>query len=114
MTNLLDYLVWRGDLTFFQDPFNEVDNLILAELCYFDFEVVMEKGETVTLENAARRYFKLFPRGTHKLGLMMAPAFDDFLLLAAQSARFGQIKLSFPVNIIKKRPSMQFAAITYE
>ena len=114
MTNIFDYLVWRGDLLFSQDSFNEVDNLILAELCYFDFGIVMEKGETVTLETATRRYFRHFPRGTHKLGLLMSPAFDDFLLLAAQSARFSKIKLSFPVSIIKKRPAMQFAAITYE
>lgn len=29
MGNILDYLDWRGDLTFEQSPFNEVDNLIL-------------------------------------------------------------------------------------
>ena len=114
MTTVLDYLVWRGDLSFSQDPFNEVDNLILSELCYFDFGDVIEKGETVTLETAARRYLKLYPRGTRKLGLMMTPAFDDFLLLTAQTARFSGIRLSFPVNIIQKRPAMQFAAITYE
>lgn len=30
MSNLMDYLDWRGDLTFREAPFNEVDNLILA------------------------------------------------------------------------------------
>ena len=34
MANILDYLDWRGDLTFEQSPFNEVDNLILAQLVY--------------------------------------------------------------------------------
>ena len=37
MANILDYLDWRGDLTLGQDPFNEVDNLILAELSFVDF-----------------------------------------------------------------------------
>ena len=37
MANILDYLDWRGDLTLAQDPFNEVDNLILAELSFVDF-----------------------------------------------------------------------------
>ena len=32
MSNLMDYLDWRGDLTFLQAPFNEGDNLILAQL----------------------------------------------------------------------------------
>ena len=32
MANILDYLIWRGDLTLAERPFNEVDNLILSEL----------------------------------------------------------------------------------
>lgn len=27
---VFDYLQWRGDLTLQQDPFNEVDNLVLC------------------------------------------------------------------------------------
>ena len=37
MANIMDYLEWRGDLTFAQSPFNEVDNLILSELVYVEF-----------------------------------------------------------------------------
>lgn len=33
----MDYLKWRGDLSFAQSPFNEVDNLILSELVYVAF-----------------------------------------------------------------------------
>ena len=33
MANILEYLDWRGDLTLLERPFNEVDNLILAEIC---------------------------------------------------------------------------------
>ena len=46
MANILDYLDWRGDLTLAQDPFNEVDNLILAELSFVDFGgIVPDPGE---------------------------------------------------------------------
>ena len=38
MANLIDYLYWRGDLSFDERGFNEVDNLILSELVYFDFD----------------------------------------------------------------------------
>ena len=45
MANLLDYLDWRGDLPLSRDPFNEVDNLILAELSFVDFGgIVPEPG----------------------------------------------------------------------
>lgn len=35
--NVLDYLNWRGDLTFAQDGFNEVDNLVLCIISYVNF-----------------------------------------------------------------------------
>ena len=34
MASILDYLDWRGDITFAERAFNEVDNLLLAELSY--------------------------------------------------------------------------------
>ena len=41
MGNVMDYLEWRGDLTFEQSPFNDVDNVILAQLAYVDFRDVI-------------------------------------------------------------------------
>ena len=44
MGNIISYLRWRGDLLWSEAPFNEVDNLILACLSYFDFDgIVSEK-----------------------------------------------------------------------
>ena len=34
MANIFDYLEWRCDVPLAVDPFNEVDNLVLAELVY--------------------------------------------------------------------------------
>ena len=46
MSNLMDYLDWRGDLTFREAPFNEVDNLILAQLVYVEFaELFRHRGK---------------------------------------------------------------------
>ena len=60
MANILDYLDWRGDLTLAQDPFNEVDNLILAELSFVDFGGIVPGpggGRAVPLWKAAEAYF---------------------------------------------------------
>ena len=38
---VMDYLRWRGDLTFAADPFNEVDNLLLSELAFVDFRGIV-------------------------------------------------------------------------
>ena len=52
MGNILDYLDWRGDLTFEQSPFNEVDNLILACFWYIVLVVRAEvkNGNTICVE----------------------------------------------------------------
>ena len=61
MANILDYLDWRGDLTLAQDPFNEVDNLILAELSFVVFGGIVPGpggGRAVPLWKAAEAYFR--------------------------------------------------------
>ena len=62
MGNVMDYLEWRGDLTFDQSPFNDVDNVILSQLAYVNFRdvipsVQMNKG--ITLKAAAQLFFDL-------------------------------------------------------
>lgn len=66
MGNLLDYLDWRGDLTMAQAPFNEVDNLILAELSYVDFRGILPppgQGQSVPLAMAAEAFFARYSAG---------------------------------------------------
>ena len=41
MGNIMDYLDWRGDITFEQSPFNELDNVILAQLPYVNFRDII-------------------------------------------------------------------------
>lgn len=38
MANIIDYVVWRGDLTFECDPLNEVDGAVLSRLTYQRYE----------------------------------------------------------------------------
>ena len=48
MGNIMDYISWRGDLSFEQAQFNEVDNLILACFSYVNLDgisaVTKQKG----------------------------------------------------------------------
>ena len=61
MANIYDYLDWRGDLTFEQSPFNEVDNLVLSGVAYVFFDgIVPGIGEgDVTVKEAAEHFFKI-------------------------------------------------------
>ena len=61
MANIMDYMDWRGDLSFGASEFNEVDNLILAQLAYVYFEWIVPAGEdepAVTLTDASRQFWK--------------------------------------------------------
>ena len=63
MANISDYLDWRGDLDFSVSPFCEVDNLILSELAYVDFDGIVpgeDKRETITIQKACRDFFSLY------------------------------------------------------
>ena len=52
MSNVSDYLKWRGDLDFSQAPFNDVDNLILAQIAYVDFtDIVPAPGSMVSISS---------------------------------------------------------------
>lgn len=59
--NIMDYLEWYGDFEFSVLPFNEVDNLILAELSYAGLDRIVpepqlgKNAEGVTVREAAAR-----------------------------------------------------------
>ena len=61
MGNIMDYISWRGDLTFAQSSFNEVDNLILACFSYVNLDkipaVTRQKG--IELKKLVKEFKKL-------------------------------------------------------
>ena len=61
MGNLLDYLVWRGDLSLEHVPFGAVDALVLSALAYVHFDGLAPSGPEppVPLGQTAERYLAL-------------------------------------------------------
>lgn len=116
MTNLFDYLLWRGDLTLNQAPFNDVDNLVLCALSYIKLcGIVPPPGEKspITVAQAARRFF-----AAEKITLP-GPGTKDFCennfrLLDALSScpRFSSLLLSDCVDVLDAATQKQFSAIT--
>ena len=56
--DITDYLYWRGDLSFKSDPFNELDNILFAQLSYVDFENYFNGEKSLTIMELADRYFE--------------------------------------------------------
>ena len=53
MSNMLDYIEWRGDIPFTAAPFNEVDNLVLARLSYIPLNGIINGFNDKTSHAAA-------------------------------------------------------------
>lgn len=113
MSNFLDYLAWRGDLTFDQDPFNSIDALILSCLSYVDFTGVVpgKGGGRITLEKAAERFFSIHSEEElvqDKSFINFGPALFRSL---ASSERFKGAYLQNFVDDTDISRQIQFAAI---
>ena len=113
MGNIMDYISWRGDLTFEQSKFNEVDNLILACFSYVNLDgipaVAEQKG--IELKNLAEEFMKLHTMEeleADKSFIRLAP----FMMLEmAETNRFGNSVIRNYVNEIVTEAEQQFAAV---
>ena len=90
-TCALPILDWRGDLTFREAPFNEVDNLILAQLVYVEFAgIVPAPGEegTITVKEACELFFAAHDRKEIMERVSMTKTAAFVLEKMAQTERF--------------------------
>lgn len=108
MTNILDYLKWRGDLSFQQDPFNAIDSLILSRAAYIRWELVFKNAdEVLTLKKAYERFIS---QDLSKVHMLMKEDPELFERMAT-GRRFSQIYVSNFVNEVNDE--MQFSAIVF-
>ena len=117
MANILDYLDWRGDLSLKAAPFNEVDNLILAELSFIDYSGIvpeMAGRSAVTIAEAAQQYFARHGTDQIDMGVLVPDAIVQLLQKAAKTRRFGGMRLVSYVSKTDLTREMQFAALTVE
>lgn len=119
MANMLDYLDWRGDLTMGQSAFNEVDNLILAELSFLDFGQIVPapgEGKSVPLAAAADAFFRR-PRESGAaidMGILVPDEIPILLKKLAGCRRFRDMGLNCFVDMLDVEKAEQFAALSVE
>ena len=114
MSNIFDYIDWRGDIPFAVDPFNDVDNLIMAMLSYVDFEgVVPGPGVDVKvpITDVAERYFSLHTDEEIMARETFTKLTPFLLRKMAASVRYSKTELSGYVNIISQDENEQMSAV---
>lgn len=111
MANVFDYLKWRGDLTFTQDPPNPVDALIFSALVYIRYggRVTETPTTSITLREAAEDYFALPDYETR----VRVKSDLELLYQAAASTRFGFTKVFLYRDQFIPEQETQFAAMTF-
>lgn len=115
MANMLDYIDWRGDLTFEEAPFCEIDSLILSQICYVDFENIVSRSfvKPIMLATAAKAYLRRHAGEKAYLGAIVPAEIISLMSKAASSKRFSRIRLCGHVNLISDNREMQFSATTF-
>lgn len=105
MPNILDYISWRGDLSFNSSKFNELDNMIMSRLSYLPFEKIT-MNDIETIESISKKFEKL-----DKDDFNM-PNDKNLILKAGNSNRFKNLIVTDYYLNRNNEEEKQFSAIT--
>ena len=112
--NIMDYLEWYGDFDFSVLPFNEVDNLILAELSYASLDRIVPEPQLgrkitgVSVKEAAQR---LMASGRVEKSCKLEQNAGFILYQMAKGKRFSDAVLGAYVDKHDFENQEQFSAL---
>ena len=112
MSNLFEYLTWRGDLSFGNASLSPVDALIFSMLAYLDLDGIVPTAPTaepVRLAEVAKAFFAR-PAGERK---MTDRNHERLLRELAASARFSSLRMLGAKKLLDRTNGIQFGAISF-
>lgn len=118
MNNIYDYLKWRGDLSFKQDSFNEVDALIFSWLSYYEFEKLdysaIEGKELTSIAKTHESVFEQLEKKDETKGVIASSAAKSLLAFLIETPRFKDVKVTSFKSLYDTKESIQFAAVSFQ
>lgn len=111
MNTILDYIRWRGDVPLAFDGIRDADALVLSLLSYLDLKPLWTEGvEALYLRDCQ----KMVDDGSLRV-LLVAGGFDYNAIAAAAiaSRRFGALRITDYVDLLREDPPLQFAAMCF-
>lgn len=114
MANILDYLNWRGDLTFAESPLNEVDGLIFSYLSYVSFESIVPspwEDDSVSLRKASEAFWREWDEKELLKEFSLIKMTPFVMRRIAASKRFGNLQLMYYQNSVSQEEESQFSAL---
>ena len=110
--NILTYLQWRGDLTFSQSSFCQIDSLILCCLSYLNWDGIAAGralSESVSLQDAIAQW----NAKPEEQQITRSPLDRTLLELLSESARFRDVRLFRYEAVFSERRQQQFSAVSF-
>lgn len=117
MANMLDYIDWRGDLTFDIAPFNDIDNIIFSQLSYIEFAGIVpppSKRADISIYDAAKKLENMPGQRTDLGVLVPGTSISELLEKVSNAKRYSDLKLSSYINHVDYDKQIQFAALTVD
>ncbi len=114
MSNLLDYVDWRGDLSFGNATLCPIDALILSMLTYLDFSDIVPadvRGEPVRLSDVSKKY--LARPAVPKRKVLGVEECETLLHKLAESERFGGLRVLGAQKNLEHASGVQFGAVSF-
>jgi hypothetical protein len=111
-TDVFDYLDWRGEFSFQQSEFNEIDALILSIFAYLDFSCT-EGWMDYPFVDAINTICMLPDEVKYDGPNIIMHSVVELACRASFTKRFCNMKVSKFVDITNEEREIQFAAITF-
>lgn len=115
MGTLNDYINWRGDLEFWQDGFNVIDNMVLSCLSYLTLDDIFNPNtnEVFDIQDINRLYFSnCYDENKYNEGSILKDA-PIILAKIANTNRYKHVKIRNYVSKIDLNRTLQFAAMEF-
>ena len=112
MAFISDYLTEKGDLSFREEPFNEVDNYVIAKVGSPNFTDVLPPGERLPLGEVVTDDCARSGGEAGYLGALASPEIITVLRRLPELRRYRDLLLSGYVRRILPAQTEQFSALT--
>lgn len=113
MENIIDYVKEWGKYSLSEKPFNEVDSLVLCQMIYFNYKEFVPGFEESNVPVGIQSIYVHPDRDRILDDYWYRENNKELFASAAQSRRFGNLKMNYYVNIINEETQTQFSAMTY-
>lgn len=113
MENIIDYVREWGIYSFMEKPLNEVDSLVLCQLSYLNYQKFVPGLDKRNTPVSIQSIYEEPERDCILDDYWYKDENKELFEEAANSVRFGSLKMNYYVNVVNEEEETQFSAITF-